>query len=111
MLVIVGILLLILPWLSRKTDDLVWKNNALLQNAPYTVRFTDREILQFTPRGELCVCYADVEHIYDSRQGLLLKLKGQSLILADKSQLTPEQFSAILQLLYNAGVKYKYVNR
>lgn len=108
---IFGVIILLLPTVNRALDKVVWKQYQLVQNAPFTIRFNDQDVQYFTPRGETHFRYAEVTQICDSQRGLLLKLPDNSTIMADKTQFTPEQLSAVLQILYNNGVKYKYIDR
>ena len=111
LLVIVGAFGACIPLIHRAACAVAWKKNPLMQNLPYTIRFFEGHLVEYSPRGETAIGYKELHHVLDSRRLLMLYISPNQAFLADKTQISPEQLSAVLQILYNNGVKYKYIDR
>lgn len=106
-----GICLLFWPKLTAKKYGAQMDLTArYIRNKPFTLRFFDDEIAEFTPVGEMHVRYEDVFRVVESADMLLIYISAGQAYVLFKNEITRGDAAALSAFLRNdKHISYKSV--
>ncbi len=106
-----GICLLLLPKLTAKKYGVQMDLTArYMRNKPFTLRFFEDEIAEFTPVGEKHIRYEDVYRVVESADMLLIYISAAQAYVVFKNELTRGDAAALSAFLRNEKhISYKRV--
>ncbi len=106
-----GVCLLFWPRLTAKKYGAQMDLTArYMRNKPFTLRFFEDEIAEFTPVGEMHVRYEDVFRVVENAEILLIYISAAQAYVVFKNEITRGDAAALSAFLrYDKHVSYKRV--
>lgn len=100
-MILAGILLLFWPKLTAKKYASQMDLTArYMRNKPFTIRFFEDELAEFTPNGEMHIKYEDIFRVVENEEMLLIYISSAQAFVIFKNELTrgtPAAFTAFLR--------------
>ncbi len=100
-MVAAGIAVLFWPKLTAKKYAAQMDLTArFMRNKPFTIRFFDDELAEFTPNGEMHIRYEDIYRVAENGEMLLIYISSAQAFVIYKNELTrgtPAAFTAFLR--------------
>jgi len=110
-MVIAGVALLFWPRLiSKKYASQMNLTARFMRNKPFTLRFFEDEVAEFTPVGEMHIQYEDIYRVVENETMLLIYISAGQAYVIFKNELTHGNPAALTAFLRTEKhIAYKFV--
>lgn len=79
-------------------------------NLPFTLRFFENELAEFTPKGELHLRYDEIYRVVETRDAIVIYLNGAQAFTLFRTELTRGEAARLISFLrFQKQVAYKFV--